>query len=305
MKLRPRRFLPNLSLLLAFDAVMRRGSVTGAAADLSLTQSTVSRLLQTLEAQLGVPLFVREKKRLIANDAARAYYTEIAQALDLIQSASMGLVLNPDGGVVELAVLPTFATRWLAPRLPQFFAANPGITINMTTRLRPTNFDAEPMDVMIYYGQGDLPGARHQKLFDERLTACASPHFLHAHPIASLGDLQGLMLLQLATRPTAWQAWAMGQEGQEALSGFGQGFGRGMQMDQFNMMIQAAVSGLGVALLPDYMAQAEIAEGRLRPVLRPAVKGTGAYWLAWPERAARYKPLVALRQWLAEQVEQP
>ncbi len=299
MKLRQRRFLPNLSLLLAFDAVMRAGSVTAAAQDLSLTQSTVSRLIQTLEAQLGQPLFVRHRKRLIPTEAAERYFTDIARALDLVQRASMSLVANPDGGNLDLAVLPTFGTRWLAPRLPGFLSANPGISVNLATRFRAFNFDAEPFDAVIYFGRDDWPGAVHVKLFDERLTACASPDFLRAHPITRPEDLEGLVLLQLESRPTAWEAWFAGQG-----SGHGHAGRRatnGMLMDQFSMMIQAALAGLGVALLPDYLARAEIAEGRLLPILGQAVPGSGAYWLAWPKAKAERKPIAAFRDWLLAQ----
>lgn len=296
MILRPRRFLPNLSLLLAFDAVMRAGSVTGAAQDLGLTQSTVSRLLQSLEAQLGQPLFVRHKKRLAPTEAAERYFRDISGALDIIQRASMSLVANPDGGTLDLAVLPTFATRWLAPRLPDFLSQNPGISVNLTTRFRTFSFETEPFDAVIFFGRSDWPGAEHLKLFDERLTACASPQFLASHPVSRPEALADSVLLQLETRPGAWSDWFAGQgiappEGQH-----------GMMMDQFSMMIQAAISGLGVALLPDYLARIEIAEGRLLPILRTAVPARGAYWLAWPGRKAGLKPLDAFRDWIADRM---
>ncbi len=211
MFLRQRRFLPNLSLLLAFDAVMRTGSVTGAAQDLGLTQSTVSRLLQSLEAQLGQELFIRHKKRLTPTEAAERYFRDISAALDLIQRGSMSLIANPDGGSLDLAVLPTFATRWLAPRLPDFLSGHPGVSINLTTRFRRFSFDEEPFDAMIFYGRDDWPGAEHLKLFDERLTACAAPDLLARNPVATPADLAGMVLLQLPTRPDAWQAWFRGQ----------------------------------------------------------------------------------------------
>lgn len=291
---RQRRFLPNLSLLLAFDAVMRSGSVTGAAQDLSLTQSTVSRLIQTLEAQLGQQLFRRHRKRLVPTEAAKRYFAEISSALDIVQRASMSLIANPEGGTLSLAVLPTFGTRWLAPRLPGFLSANPGISVNLATRFARFNFDAEPFDAMICFGRDDWPEARHLKLFDERLTACASPGFLTDHPIDRAGDLHDCVLLQLETRPSAWDAWFAGQRASPPA------IRNGMLMDQFSMMIQAAISGLGVALLPDYLAQIEIAEGRLRPVLRQAVAGPGSYWLAWPAAKDDLGPLKAFRGWISD-----
>ncbi|SFA44108.1 DNA-binding transcriptional regulator, LysR family [Paracoccus halophilus] len=296
--LRQRRFLPNLSLLLAFDAVMRAGSVTGAAQELGLTQSTISRLIQSLEAQLTRQLFIRHKKRLTPTEAARRYFRDISGALDIIQRASMSVIANPDGGTLDLAVLPTFATRWLAPRLPGFLSQNPGISVNLATRFTTFSFDAEPFDAVIYYGSDDWPGALHLKLFDERWTACASDAFLSHHPIAGPEDLAGAELLQLESRPGAWADWFQGQ-------GFARPEGaEGMMMDQFSMMIQAAISGLGVALLPDYLAQIEIHEGRLRPILRPAVPGHGAYWLAWPERKAGLRPLAVFRDWIGARMAQ-
>ena len=298
MILRQRQFLPNLSLLLAFDAVMRRGSVTGAAQDLGLTQSTISRLIQSLEAQLGTALFIRHKKRLTPTEAAQRYFRDISGALDIIQRAGMSLIANPDGGTLDLAVLPTFATRWLAPRLPDFLSRNPGISINLTTRFTTFSFETESFDAVIFFGRDDWPGARHLKLFGERLTACVAPQFLADHPITQAGDLAGSILLQLATRPGAWADWFAGQQATQP-----EGLGS-MVVDQFSMMIQVAISGLGVALLPDYLARIEIAEGRLAPILHPGVPGRGAYWLAWPDRKAGLKPLEAFRGWLAGRMAQ-
>lgn len=292
MFLRQRRFLPNLSLLLAFDAVMRTGSVTGAAQDLGLTQSTVSRLLQSLEAQLGQELFIRHKKRLTPTEAAERYFRDISAALDLIQRGSMTLIANPDGGSLDLAVLPTLGTRWLAPRLPEFLSLHPGISINLTTRFERFSFQTEPFDAVIFYGQADWPDAGHLKLFDERLTACASPGLLERTSIMTPDDVKSTMLLQLPTRPDAWSDWFRGQGVEpEAV--------HGMMVDQFSMMIQVAISGMGIALLPDYLARIEIAEGRLLPILRQAVPASGSYWLAWPRHHDAFKPLMALRNWIA------
>jgi len=271
--------------------VVRHQSVTLAAREMNLTQSTISRLVQNLEGQLGRELFVRHRKRLAPTEAAETYFRDISAALNMIQRASMGLVANPDGGSLTLAILPTFGTRWLGPRLGLFLQANPGITLNLATRLRRFDFDTETLDAAIFFGQPDWPGAAHLKLFDEQLTACASADFLARHPIRSVADMAGAPLLQLETRPLAWAAWFEGQEAPAPAVA-------GMLMDQFSMMIQAAISGLGIALLPDYLAWAEIEAGRLAPVLKPSVPGTGSYWLAWPQSRSRHAPLRAFRNWL-------
>lgn len=288
---RPRRFLPSISLLTAFEAVLRSGSTAAAARDLDLTQGAVSRLVQNLEAQIGQPLFLREHRRLIPTESARAYGRDISRALDLIARASMELSANPGGGVLSLAILPAFGTRWLAPRLPGFLSDHPGITINLATRLKRFNFLADGFDAAIHFGEDDWRGAGHLHLFDESLIACAAPDFLRLHPVTRLDDLAGLPLLQIESRPTAWTQWFAAQGLQAPAP-------RGMLFDQFAPMTQAAIHGLGVALLPEFLATPEMSEGRLVPLLDGPVTGVGSYWLVWPAARADYPPLVALRDWL-------
>lgn len=292
--MRPRRFLPSVSALTALEAVLSTGSVTAAARELDLTQSSVSRLIQNMEAQLGRPLFVRHRKKLVPTPAALEFGKDMSRALDLMQRATMKFVTNPEGGALSVAILPTFGTRWLGPRLKSFLDANPGINMNLSTRLSQMSFDAEGFDAMIYFGRGDLPGVSHFRLFDEAYTACASPSYLKAHPVKSAEDLPASALLQLETRSEAWADWFAGQGAKAPPA-------NGMVFDQFSMMIQAAISDLGVALLPSYLADVEEEEGRLVPLFEPAVHGRGAYWLAWPEKRQSYPPLVAFRAWLAGQ----
>ena len=289
--MRPRRFLPSISLLSAFEAVLRTGSTASAARELDLTQSTVSRLVQNLEAQLGHTLFERQRQRLSPTEAARAYGRDVTRALDLIQRSSMEFVTNPGGGALSLAILPAFGTRWLAPRLGQFLAKHPGVTINLATRLKRFNFAAETFDAAIHFGTDDWRDAGHLRLFEERMTACVAPSLLAAHPVKTAADMSGLPLLQLETRPTAWKSWfaAQGADAQQVT---------GMLFDQFGTMTQAAIAGLGVALLPDFLADIEIEEGRLLPLLKPSISGVGAYWLVWPKTRAAYPPLEAFRTWL-------
>ncbi|WOS66795.1 LysR family transcriptional regulator [Sinorhizobium fredii] len=293
--MRPRRFLPSISLLAAFEAVLRTGSISAAAREVNLTQSTVSRLIQSLEEQLGRPLFERHRQRLIPTEAAQAYGRDVTRALDLIQRGSMEFSANPGGGALSLAILPAFGTRWLAPRLGAFLTRNPGVTINLATRLKRFNFAAEGFDAAIHFGADDWRDAGHMQLFKETLTACASPALLAEHPVRTVHDMPGLPLLQLETRSNAWATWFAAQ-GAEASSV------TGMLLDQFATMTQAAISGLGVALLPDYLADIEIEEKRLVPLLKRSVPGSGAYWLVWPQSRANYPPLEAFRSWLAAEV---
>ena len=289
--MRQRRFLPSISMLTAFEAVVRNESVTLAASELDLSQSTVSRLIQSLEAQLGTDLFIRDRKRLRPTAACRIYHRDIRQALETIEKASLNLVSNPTGGALSLAVLPTFATRWLAPRLNSFFDTAPGVSVNLTTRIKRFDFETEAFDAVIFHGADPWRGLHCVPLFAEALTACVSPEIHSGISASRPDDLQKLPLLKLASRPDTWAEWfaAQGLPNQPT---------QGMVVDQFSMMIQAAVSGLGMALLPDYLAQSEIAEGRLKPVLKPAVPSVGKYWLGWPADRGDYQPLVSFRDWI-------
>ncbi|WP_413877022.1 LysR family transcriptional regulator [Albidovulum sp.] len=294
----PRRLLPSISLLTAFEAVIRTGSTLAAARDLDLTQGAVSRLIQNLEAQLGVTLFLRERRRLVPTDHALAYARDVGKALDLVSRGSMRVRSNTGGGTLSLAILPTFGTRWLAPRLPRFLAAHPGVTINLGTRLKPFDFEEEGFDAAIHFGRDDWAGAGSARLFDERLVACCAPSFQSAHPAARARDLIGLPLLQLETRPNAWTRWFAhhGVEGPVP---------QGMLFDQFAPMIQAVIHGLGVALLPEFLAKAELADGRLVRAFGEPVGGPEAYYLVWPAVGTWYPPLQAFRDWLIAEAADP
>jgi LysR family transcriptional regulator, glycine cleavage system transcriptional activator len=289
---RERRFLPSVSLLAAFEAVLRSGSTVGAAQDLNLSQSTVSRLVQNLEQQLGCVLFVRERRRLCPTDEARAYGRDVTRALDLIQRGGVKLVTNPGGGVLSLAVLPAFGARWLAPRLGDFLRTHEGTIVNIATRLKRFDFATESFDAAIHFGIADWRDAEHMKLFDERITACVAPALLARRPVKTAADVARLPLLQLETRTNAWAKWFASNHARAPDV-------RGMLFDQFATMTQAAVSALGVAVLPDYLADQEIEAGRLAPLFKRSVPGTGSYWLIWPKSRSDYPPLVAFREWLS------
>ncbi len=294
----PRRLLPSVSLLTAFEAVIRTGSTLAAARDLDLTQGAVSRLIQNLETQLGVTLFLRERRRLVPTDQALAYAREVGKALDLISRGSMRVRSNTGGGTLSLAILPTFGTRWLAPRLPRFLADHPGVTINLGTRLKPFDFEEEGFDAAIHFGRDDWTGAGSEKLFDERLIACCAPDYLLTNPVGRARDLIGQPLLQLETRPNAWEAWF-------AHHGVREHVRQGMLFDQFAPMIQAVIHGLGVALLPEFLAKPELGEGRLVAAFGGPVAGEGAYYLVWPAAGAGYPPLRAFRDWLVAEAADP
>ncbi|WP_368184612.1 LysR family transcriptional regulator [Aestuariibius sp. HNIBRBA575] len=283
---------PGLSCLTAFEAVARLGSVTDAASELDLTQSAVSRQIQRLETQLGTSLFERDRKRLRLTQPGRHYASEIRAGLAQISAATIALQANPDGGILNLAILPSFGTHWLAPRLPDFLRNHPGITLHMSTRTVPFDFTAAPGEAAfhaaIHRGQNDWPGTNALKLWDEQILAVASAQLLQS------GKAQSLPRLQLETRPQAWAQWSTDQ-------GWAEHRQPVMVVDQFGTMLRAALAGLGVALMPDYLVAQELENGTLVQLPDTKPTSTGAYYLVWPEKGGENPTLVAFRDWLSSQ----
>jgi DNA-binding transcriptional LysR family regulator len=291
----PRRYLPPIPALMALEAVDRLGTASDAAKELSLTQGAVSRALQGLEAQLGVPLLLRERQRLRLTPAGHDYVAEVRKALHLLASASITLRANPTGGSLNLAILPAFGMHWLAPRLARFAQTHPGVTVNLSTRLRPFDFTGSSFDAAIHYGHQDWPGADSLKLMDEEILAVAAPGF---PALSEATDILRHPLLQLESRTGDWGRW---------LSHHGHAGIRppGMMFDQFATLTQGAVHGMGLALIPTFLIQRELAEGRLLPAFGPPIRALGSYYLVWPNALPERAPLRALRLWLQGEIADP
>jgi LysR family glycine cleavage system transcriptional activator len=292
----PRRFLPSTAALRALEALDRLGSATAAAEELNLTQGAVSRQLQSLEEQLGVSLCLRQGRRLVLTPEAVEYAAEIRGALNAISKASLRLTVNPSGGSLDLAILPTFGMRWLVPRLPDFARRHPEVTINLTTRLRPFSFASEPFDAAIHFGLADWPNTQALMLKPEAVVAVCAPSLLEGRGIHEAQDLLALPLLHIETRPEAWPAW-FAEHGVSTAAVTGQIF------DQFSTITQAALHGLGVALLPDYLAEQDLATGRLCRAWGGSTPSPGAYHLVWPKEKSRDPALLKFRDWLTTQAE--
>jgi len=287
----PRRFLPSTAVLAAFESAARTGSMTLAARELSLTQSAVSRQIKILEKQLDVELFVRERQTIRLTAVGDAYAREVREALHKISTASFNLHANPSGGMLNLAILPTFGTRWLAPRLPRFLAANPGITINLATRLSYFDFRAEALDAAIHFGQPEWPGAEMVLLRSEEVVPACSPALKRQHGFRVAGDFKQAPLLSISTRPQAWDRWFSLHDVPGRTS-------QGMVFDQFATVAQAAIAVVGVALLPTFLIKDELASRKLVRAINLPMESPERYYLVWPSERATYPPLLAFREWL-------
>ena len=291
----PRRYLPSISALLAFEAAARLGSATAAAQELSQTQSAISRQIKTLEDQLNAPLFARQGRSLVLTPVGRTYVVQVRDVLSRLGSASVAAGANPNGGAFNLAILPAFGMHWLAPRLADFASAHPEVTVNLSTRLAPFDFRAQIFDAAIHFGRKDWPGAHHMPLMPEYVIAVAAPGL--AKNVHSPGDLRDMTLLHLDTRPRAWARWfeAHGLAAPEAT---------GMVFDQFSTMAQAAIHGLGVALLPTFVAHSHLDSGALVRTVQGTEQSIGDYYLVWPADRPSPPSLLSFQSWISRQLAQ-
>ncbi|WP_170575857.1 LysR substrate-binding domain-containing protein [Ruegeria atlantica] len=290
----PRRFLPSIPSLLALEAVDRLGSASAAAEELSLTQSAISRQLKAMEQQLGVDLIQRSQMRLHLTPVGQEYVQVARAALNQLAQASLKLKANPTGGSLNLSILPAFGMHWLAPRLQDFARRHPEVTVNLNTRLRPFDFETNHFDAAIHFGQRDWAGVNYLPLMREDVLPVCAPGLLPDNA-DDIGWLTQAPLLQLETRPDAWEKWFAAQ-GRE-VTGI-----RGMLFDQFSTMGQATIHGLGVALLPSYLIEEDLKAGRLVLAWQGPGVSLGQFFLVWPQSRAESEPLKSFRAWLKEQI---
>ncbi len=286
-----RRLLPSTSMLMALDAAARAGSFTAAARELNLTQGAISRQVNALEDQLDVILFERAGKTVLLTEVGKNYAREIGVALQTIRNASLNAMTNPLNGILNLAILPTFGTRWLMPRFPSFLKEHPNITVNFVTKLTTFDFHEENLQAAIHYGQPDWPDAISTFLMGEKVIPVCSPGFLDENPLSHPGDLARLPLLQLTTRPDAWDNWFRSIKIDPPQE-------QGMAFEQFSIIAQAAVAGLGVALLPKFLIQSELDRKELVVILNMPTKSEDGYYLVTPADKSEHAPVTALREWL-------
>ncbi|CAM5771449.1 transcriptional regulator GcvA [Bosea minatitlanensis] len=285
--------VPSLSALAAFEAAARHSSFTRAAEELNLTQGAVSRQVAHLEEVLGVSLFERVKKRVSLTVAGAAYAAEVRDGLSRLAAATVSaMAFRGAAGVLNLAILPTFGTRWLIPRLPRFTEAHPGITINFATKLVPFDFTREPLDAAVHFGDPVWPGARLHRLMGEEIVPVASPALVARFGLSEPADMLKAPLLQQSTRPRAWANWLeeQGLPPQRALMG--------PRFEQFAMVSQAAVAGLGLAIVPRFLVEEELRSGALVIPVERSLIGREGYYLVYPEEKASLPTVAAFRDWL-------
>jgi LysR family transcriptional regulator, glycine cleavage system transcriptional activator len=297
MSITQRRLLPSTGALAAFDSVARLGSFSAAATELSLTQGAISRQIAILEDQLGVRLFHRNGRGVELTETGKAYAEGIADVVRKIRLLSLQAMSNEASNRLSLAILPTFGTRWLMPRIPDFVRRHPKIIINFATRIQRFDFAAEGLDAAIHIGQPDWPGADCQFMMHEDVVPVASPDFLANNPVATPEALLHLPRIEMASRPGAWEHWFSSLGLDARPSG-------GMRFEQFSNVAQACIAGLGIALMPTFLIESELETRQLVKAYDHTVRSTSSYYLVRPLSKVSHPPVLAFSKWLLEQVKE-
>lgn len=292
-----RRKIPSTTALISFEAAARHESFTRAAEELSLTQGAICRQIASLEDFLGVELFRRSRRGVKLTEAGLSYSRRVATQLDAVERDTLSVMGQQGANVIELAVVPTFGTQWLLPRLKDFQHKHPEVTVNLTNRTRPFLFADTQFDAAIYFGDADWPGTESHRLMGENPMPVCSPALLGNQTLLSADAIAELPLLQQTTRPYAWRQWFNSQ-----LLNIPRDM-TGPRYELFSMLAQAAMHDMGIALIPPFLIQRELAEKRLVVANYQAFSSIKAYYLMIPERKVESASLKAFRDWLLQQAQ--
>ena len=284
-----RRNIPSLQSLICFESAAKHASYTHASQELFITQSAVSRQIQQLEEYLGVMLFSRTRHGVDLTEAGKQYAKSIKPFLQGIEKSTSDIMTHKGlGGTLKLGVVPTFATRWLLPKLHKLNAQHPEITVHLETSTKPFLFNENVFDAAIFAGTQQQiehwPGIQAHYLMDEEVVPVCSPKLIENNfPLAEMtGDhsfnlsdeeLLQLPLLQQTTRPSIWQEWFQAHQLQHPKPFDGQ------RHELFSMLSVAASHGMGMALIPQMLIVAELRKKELVIASNKKLHGSRKYYL--------------------------
>ena len=295
-----RRRLPPLNALRAFEAAARHLNFSRAADELSVTPGAVSQQIQNLEDYVGAALFKRTPKGLLLTDAAQTALPALREAFDRLAEAAGLLTAAVDGRRLTLTAAPSFAAKWLVPRLGKFEEAQPQVDVWLSAGMEVVDFASGEVDLAIRYGGGRYPGLEVTRLLSETVIPVISPDLLATHPLNDPSELTGHILLHDGS-PDAddscpdWAMW-LAARGIKTVDGT-----RGPRFNQSSLVIEAAVNGRGVALAKRTLAQADLDAGRLVTPFPIATAVDFAYYVVHPKTKGRLPQVKAFVSWLSEE----
>ena len=286
--------LPPMQALRAFEAAAREGSLTRAAESLNLTHGAISHQIKSLEADLGVRLTERHGRGIRLTDAGERFASRVRAAFSELTAAVHEITAHANPRLLRVSVVPSFAARWLLPRMGRFRVACPDIDLDVRSSMANVDFQRDDADVAIRYGHGDWPGVVAEHLLDDGFFPVASPRLLRGRRPKRLEDLAKFTLLRATDEP--WKPWfeAAGLDWGEPA--------RGPIFNDSSHMLQAAAEGQGVALARRSLLGNDIRNGvlvRLFDVVAPAPR---RFWLVYPPRIASSPKLGQFRGWLHDEI---
>jgi len=287
------RRLPPLTSLRAFEAAGRHLSFTLAAAELAVTQAAISHQVKALEEHLGLPLFLRLPRQLELTIEGAALLPVVRSAFDDISESVAKLRDQSRSVTVRLA--PSFAAKWLSPRLESFHRQYPTIELSLTHSNEAVDFARQTIDLAVTYGNGDWPGVVAETVLSIDFFPVCAPAFLQCeYPLTTLENLKHHTLLHDADQKH-WADWLKLAKIDDVDPT------RGTVMDDTNVLIQAAMDGLGIALGSSHFVADRLASGRLIRPFKPVLHDDGAYYVVCPKRHLERKEARAFRNWLLDQ----
>ena len=303
-----RRDLPDLDLLKGFEAAARLLSFTKAGTELFLTQSAISRQVQALEQQLGVPLFQRRTRALLLTDAGQRYYRAVSETLARLREATARLAAEQASGTLTVTTTVTFASLWLVPRLAGFQRRHPEITVSLVADNAIHDLQRAQLDIAIRYTTRQRAGAGAAKLFGERVVPVCSPQLLARAPLERPEDLAKFVLLHYEDPEgqAPWLSWNVWFEVMQMQPVKGAG---ALRFSHYDQMIRAAIDGQGVALGRVPLVEEQIRVGALATPLKArryaAPAADRAYWVMVSPLAAGRREAATFVDWVREQAGAP
>ncbi|MGN7869486.1 LysR substrate-binding domain-containing protein [Paracoccus sp. 22332] len=296
-----RRFydLPSLTGLEVFEAVARHGSLKLATSELNVTSAAISRQIKALEAQFGVPLFIRTGRGVRLTPAGTELYASVAAGFSRIADVSREIKRGDRSRNVTIATTDTTATMWLVPRMPEFWQRHPEIMINHQLAENSRHFRPEEVELRIRHGMGGWINDVTEPLFDDWLYPVCSPAFARRHAGATTADLPDLPLLDIDWVAPDWVTWeqALLQGGVSARSF------EARRLGKFSLAMQAAAADQGVAIGWHRMITPMLERGELVRLTDLIFRAPGVYYLTWNRGHGLSPAAELLRGWIHEQAE--
>jgi LysR family glycine cleavage system transcriptional activator len=280
-----------LRSIAVFHAAARAGSLTRAAMELGVTPSAVSQQIAALEVQLGTALMTRQGRRIALTEAGQRYLEMIAPHVERIAEATLYVRGTLSSASLIVRATPSFATKWLLPRLPRFLDAHPEIELRVDATNEPTDFTREGVDLEVRHGEGEWPGLMAEPVAEERFLPVCAPGLVAAGSLRA-EDLGAHRLIHSVKSQVKWTAWFAAQ-------GLPLPASRRVLFDRSHMSVDAAMAGMGIALESTLMLGEALEDGRLVcPVAAPPEMRRATQWLVCPPDRLRHRRVQAFADWL-------